>query len=323
MQCILCQPVRLARAIAFRLLYGALSLLFISFVTFIASVNAPGDPATRIAGEKASLDTIARIRHHYGFDRPWLVRYGLYLEHAVEGDFGTSYYGTKEPVADIIARDLPMTIRLATIAMLLAAIVGILLGTTAAVYQNRFGDRSILIFSTLGVTLPNFVLAPILVYIFAMQLNQVAINWQPSYGNDWRALILPVIVLAARPTAMLTRLTRASMIDTLQQEFIRMAVAKGVPPLRLIFRHALRNAILPVITAIGTSFGFLLTGSFVVETFFTLPGIGHAAIEAMRSGDFPTISATVLIAGALFILINMIVDIILPILDPRIREAQV
>jgi ABC-type dipeptide/oligopeptide/nickel transport system permease component len=140
---------------------------------------------------------------------------------------------------------------------------------------------------------------------------------------DFYYYILPVAILAARPMAMLTRLTRASMVETLKQEFIRTAIAKGVPTGRLYFRHALRNAILPVITAIGTSFGFLLTGSFVVERAFTLPGLGSTTIEAIQRGDFPVVGACVLLTGFLFILINLLVDLILPLLDPRIRESQV
>lgn len=316
--------MKLARAIILRLLFGLLSLLFITLVTFIADELAPGDAALVFAGEKATVEQIERIRHLMGLDRPAPVRYVEFLKNAVRGDFGTSYYGTKEPVTDIIKRNLPMTLKIAFAAILLAAIVGITLGTFAAVHQNKIQDRSVLVLSTLGVTIPNFVLAPILVLIFALYLDMLPINWEANLrAPAYMYLILPVIILSARPAAMLTRLTRASMIDTLQQEFIRLAVAKGVPRMRLILRHALRNAILPVVTATGTSFGFLLTGSFVVERFFTLPGLGREVIEAIQQGNVPVIQAGILVTGTMFILINLLVDIILPILDPRIREAQV
>ena len=316
--------MRLARAILLRLAIGVLSLVFVSFVTFVADMAAPGDPALVRAGEKASLETIQRIRHEMGLDRPWPVRYIDFLTKATHGDFGTSYYGTQEPVATTIERDLPMTARIAFSAILLASIIGIALGTVAAVYQSKLADRGILILSTLGVTIPTFVLAPILVYIYCLQLNQLPQTWAVDrVAPVWVYLILPVVVLAGRPAAMLTRLTRASMIDTLQQEFIRTAIAKGVPPFRLVFRHALRNAVLPVITAIGTSFGFLLTGSFVVERFFVLPGLGSETINAIQKGDTPLIQACILITGAMFIFVNLLVDLILPLLDPRIREAQI
>ncbi len=315
--------MRLAKAISLRILFGLLSLLFISFVTFVANAAAP-DAAVVLAGEKATPETVERIRHNMGLDKPWPIRYVRSLNDTVHGEFGTSYYGIKEPVRDILARDIPMTLRLAFCAMLVAAIVGILLGTIAAVFQNRFGDRMVLTFSTLGVTLPNFVLGPLLVYIFCLKLDQLPQSWEVTrVVPDSYYLILPVVVLAMRPGALLTRLTRVSMIETLQQEFIRTAIAKGVPRGSLIFRHALRNAILPVITSIGTSFGFLLTGSFVVERFFILPGLGRETIEAIQTGNTPVLQACILLTGAMFIVVNLLVDILLPILDPRIRESQI
>jgi len=316
--------VRLARAVGFRLLYGLLSLIFITFVTFVANEAAPADPAVIFAGEKASLADVQLIRHRMGLDRPWYVRYGESLWKDAHLDFGNSYYGTQEPVGEILKRDVPLTLRVSLLAILLASAIGIFLGTLAAVYENRFVDRSVLTLSTLGVTLPNFVLAPLLVYVFALRLNYLPQNWEVTrVAPDFFYLLLPVVILAARPMAMLTRLTRASMVDTMRQEFVRMAIAKGVPTFRVIVRHSLRNAILPVITSIGTSFGYLLTGSFVIETIFTLPGIGRETIEAIQARDYPIVQACILVTGMMFVILNMLVDMILPILDPRIREAQV
>lgn len=316
--------MRLARAIILRLLFGLLSLLFITLITFIADELAPGDAALVFAGEKATPAQIERIRHNMGLDRPAHIRYVEFLQKSAQGDFGKSYYGTKEPVTDIIKRNLPMTAKLAFAAILLAALIGVTLGTLAAVKEGRTPDRLVLTASTLGVTIPNFVLAPILVLVFALWLNYLPQNWESELrAPEIYYLILPIVILSARPAAMLTRLTRASMIETLHQEFIRLAVAKGVPRARLIIRHALRNAILPVVTATGTSFGFLLTGSFVVERFFTLPGLGREVIEAIQQGNVPVIQAGIVVTGTMFILINLLVDLVLPILDPRIREAQV
>jgi len=246
------------------------------------------------------------------------------MGHAVQGDFGKSYYGTQEPVSDTLKANLPTTVTIASAAIVLAAFFGILLGTVAAVWENRGADRTILIFSTLGITIPNFVLAPMLGLILAVNMKLLPLNYDPLLSEAlWRYLLLPIVVLSLRPMTMLTRLTRASMVETLKQEFIRLAIAKGLPPFKVIVKHGLRNAILPVITAIGTSFGFLLTGSFVVERAFTLPGIGRAAIEAIQQGDMPVVQACILVTGFLFILINLVVDISLPILDPRIRESAV
>ena len=217
-----------------------------------------------------------------------------------------------------------MTAKLAGLAIVLASGIGIACGTLAAVFQQRLADKVLLSLSTVFVTLPNFVLAPILVYVYCVNLNYLPLTWEiPLRASEFMYLIMPVAILATRPAALLTRLTRQSMIDTLQQEFIKTAVAKGVPRGRLLFRHALRNAILPVITAIGTSFGFLLTGSFVIERFFLIPGLGSTTIEAIQQGNTPVIQACVLLTGAMFIGLNLLVDVALPILDPRIRESQV
>ena len=306
------------------MLFGLISLLFISLVTFMASSFAPGDPARLIAGEKASEEQYLRIRANMGLDAPWPARYGMYISKAVQGDLGQSYYGVHEPVKDILARTLPTTFKIATLAIILAAAVGITLGTIAAIWEAKFTDQAILTVSTLGVTIPNFVLAPILTLIFAVKLDWLPITWEENLrAPEYMYLILPVIALALRPMALLTRLTRASMVETLRQEFIRMAIAKGVPPFRLYVKHALRNAILPSITAIGTSYGFLLTGSFVVETAFRLPGIGQKTILAIQSNDIPVIQACVLVTGCMFVFLNLLVDLVLPVLDPRIRESQV
>ena len=316
--------MRLVRAILLRLGYGALSLLFISLVTFLASNAAPGDPARLLAGEKADEAAVARVRTSLGLDRPWPVRYAEYVGHAAKGDFGTSYYGTREPVADTIKAVLPTTIKLAIYAIVLASLVGIVLGTLASVWEGRFGDKLILGLSTLGVTLPNFVLAPMLVLYFVVQRDMLPLTWEtPMRAPEFYYLALPVTILALRPMALVTRLTRASMIETFRQEFIRMAIAKGVPFGRMVVRHALRNAIVPVLTAIGTSFGVLLTGSFVVETFFLVPGIGSRTIQAILQNDIMVIQACVLVTGALFVGINLLVDLVLPFFDPRIRESQV
>ena len=316
--------MRLVKAILLRLLFGAFSLFFISFVTFVAGEFAPGDPATIIGGEKATQATIQQIRHNLGLDQPWPSRYFRYVNNAVHGDFGVSYYGTHEPVKDILVRTVPMTVKLATQAMVLAAAFGIFFGTLSAVYQRRFADKAILTLSTLGVTTPNFVLGPILVYIFCLKMDRLPLTWQTTLvAPEIYYFILPVVILSSRPAALITRLTRASMIDTLDQEFIRTAVAKGVPRRRLLFKQALRNAMLPVITTIGTSFGFLLTGSFVIERYFLMPGLGSAVIEGIQQINMPVVQAGVLVTGAMFICLNLIVDILQPILDPRIRESQI
>ncbi len=318
--------LRLATNIFFRLFYGALSILFIVFVTFVADEIAPGDAATYLAGEKATQAQVEQMRKEMGLDRPWPVRFGEYLVNLSKGDLGQSFGKTEEPVIDIIKRTLGMTSRIAVLAILLAAGIGLLLGTIAAIKENKAPDRLALGVSTLGVTLPNFVLAPVFVLIFAIWLDVLPGSWQPEsrqVAPQIYYLILPVLVMAARPLATLTRLTRASLIDTLSQDFVRFGVAIGVPPFRLFVLHALRNAILPVITGIGTSFGYLLTGSFIVETFFSIPGIGAEAIRAIREVNGPVLMGCVIVTGTLFILVNLVVDLFQQLIDPRIRESQI
>jgi peptide/nickel transport system permease protein len=308
-----------------RALYGVVSLFFLSLVTFLIDEVAPGDAAmVRMGDKNFTQERYERIKHEMGLDRHWTIRYGEYVGNAVQGDFGESYYGTREPVSEILGSALPMTLRLAVPAIILASFFGIIFGTIAAIKENRPADSGILALSTFGVTIPNFVMAPIMVYIFAHQLDKLPTSWEvPLRGPMAFYLVMPVIIMAARPMATLTRLTRASMIETLQMEFIKLARAKGVPPWRLYMVHGLRNAILPVITAIGTSFGFLLTGSFIVETYYIMPGMGFEAINAIQKGDAPVIMACVMMIGTIFIIVNTVVDLIQPMIDPRIREAQV
>jgi ABC-type dipeptide/oligopeptide/nickel transport system permease component len=312
--------VKLARSLLLRLFYGVISVFFVVLVTFFAAELAPGDVAEQLAGEKASLETIERIRANLGLDQPWPIRLGIYVQNVVTGDLGNSFYGAREPVLKVVTEGLAMTAQVAIFALLFAASIGVFLGSMAAVKENTWLDKVILTVGTFGVTVPNFVLAPLLVYLFAVQLDLLPQTWTVNrVAPDWVYLLLPMIVLAGRPCAMLIRLMRTSMIETLRNDYIVLAVAKGVPKMALYFKHALRNALLPVITAIGSSFGILLTGSFVVERFFNIPGIGRATIEAIQQRDTPVILGCILATGILFVLVNLVVDLLIPILDPRIR----
>jgi len=205
-----------------RLFYGILSLIFISFVVFIADELAPGDAANVLAGDKATAAQLESLRHQMGLDRPWPIRYVEFLGNAAKFDFGKSYFGTKRPVGELLAEKLPLTALIALCAIVVASAVGIGLGTIAGIYRTRPPDTAILLASTLGVTIPTFVLAPIMVYYFSTVKDVLPATWDPNpTAPIWMYLLMPVLILAARPAALLTRLTRASMIETLQQEFIR------------------------------------------------------------------------------------------------------
>lgn len=294
-------------------------------MTFVIAELTPGDAATVMAGEKGASnpEIIERYRKEFGLDRPFLERYGKFLVGAVQLDFGKSWFPPYGEIKGVVLSGLKLTALLAALAISLAALVGVSLGTIAGIWHNKWPDQVATTFSTLGICIPNFVLAPVLVYLFAIQLQALPETWVPNppEGVVWY-LILPVVILSLRPAAVITRLTRASMVDTLSQDFIRTAFAKGVPFWRVMLKHALRNSLVPIVTAIGTSFGYLLTGSFILETFFRIPGLGFKSIDAIYQGDQPIIQATVVLFAMLFILINLIVDVLLPMLDPRIREGS-
>ncbi len=307
----------MARFILQRIGLALLSVWAVCTLTFFIALLAPGDPAELAAGQHSDPATLAHIRHEFGLDKPPLVRYGLYLWNAVHGNLGFSYY-TKEPVTDFIARALPNTALLALTAIVLALGVGILVGVLAALKPNTFLDRFLMTSVLIGVTLPNFVLAPVLISIFALKLG-----WLPVAGwSGPEYLILPAVVLAARPAALIGRMTRASLLETLRQDYIRTARAKGLSPFRIMVRHALKNAFLPVLTTAGVSFGYLLSGSFVVETIFTVPGVGYQSINSVFQRDYSVIQGTTLLLAVVFVTTNLVIDLLYVVLDPRVKALE-
>ncbi len=297
-----------------RLLQAIPTLLLISFLTFIMGFLAPGDPIRMILGEHSDPQAVAQVRRELGLDQPWYVQYGRFVWNALKGDFGISLYN-RRPVGDILRESFPATATLAVLAILLAVAVGIPAGIVAAVWHNRLPDRLSMTGVVLGISVPNFVLATLLILLVSVQWG-----WLPVAG--WGApeyLVLPVLVLAARPSASVARFTRTSMLEVLQQDYIRTARAKGVPERAVILRHALPNALLPVVTVIGNAFGYLLTGSFIVETVFAVPGVGYKSVEAILRRDYPVIQATTLLFAFLFIVVNLVVDLLYTRLDPRVR----
>jgi ABC-type dipeptide/oligopeptide/nickel transport system permease component len=304
----------MVRYVLSRLLQAIPTLLLISFLTFIMGYLAPGDPIRMILGERSDPQAVAQVRRELGLDQPWYVQYGRFVWNAVRGDFGISLYN-RRPVGDIIRESFPATANLAVLAILLAITVGIPAGVVAAVWHNRLPDRLSMAGVVLGISVPNFVLATLLILLVSVRLG-----WLPVAG--WGApeyVVLPVLVLAARPSASIARFTRTSMLEVLQQDYIRTARAKGVPEPFVILKHALPNALLLVVTVIGNAFGYLLTGSFIVETVFAVPGVGYKSIEAILRRDYPVIQATTLLFAFLFIVVNLLVDILYTRLDPRVR----
>jgi peptide/nickel transport system permease protein len=294
-----------------------LSIWAVLTITFFIAYLAPGDPIEQMMGQHSDPVLLAKARHDAGLDKPPMVRYGLYLWNFLHGDLGRSYY-TGEKITDFLARALPNTFLLATTAILLALIVGIIIGLIAAVKPNSFLDRFMMLSVLVGVSVPNFVLGPILILLFALKLG-----WLPVAGwGSPEFLVLPSIVLAARPAALIARMTRSSMIETLKQDYIRTARAKGLSPATVLIKHALKNAFLPVLTTAGVSFGYLLAGSFVVETIFTVPGVGFASIDSLSKRDYTLIQGTTLVIAVVFVTINLLIDLLYAALDPRVKVSE-
>lgn len=311
------------RFLASRLLLAIPTLLAISFLVFFAAYLSPADPVDIILGQRASPESKARTRHEWGLDRPPLVRYADYVGHiAFHADFGRSYQ-TREPVTQTIARGFKNTGLLAVSALVLSLVIGVPLGIASAVYANRWFDRLAMATALTGVAVPSFVLGPVLVLVLAVQLKVLPpIGFSLDTGRvAWGYFVLPTVVLAARSLALIARLTRSAMLDVLAQDYIRTARAKGLSPAKVLWKHALKNAFPPILTVAGTTFGYLLSGSFVVETFFNIPGIGNQSIRSILDRDYPVIQGMTLFLAATFVLVNLAVDVLYGVLDPRARVA--
>jgi peptide/nickel transport system permease protein len=257
-------------------------------------------------------------------DRPPLVRYGEYVWGIVSrGDLGRSFYRNGEPVVDIIKRGFPNTALLAVSALATSLLIGVPLGILAAVYANRAPDRIAMSAALAGVAIPSFVLAPVLVLLFALRLRLLptqGFSLQGRMGIEY--FVLPTLVLAARSAALIARLTRSAMLDVLRQDYIRTARAKGLSTGTVLFKHALKNAFPPILTVAGTTFGYLLSGSFVIERFFRIPGIGDQSISSILQRDYPVIQGMAILLAAIFVLVNLVVDLLYGVLDPRARLTR-
>lgn len=292
------------------------TLWLLSVVTFLMGAAAPGGPVEVMLGQHASPEAVARLKREFGLDRPLPVQYAHWMGGVLRGDFGMSYRD-RQPIGPTLKERYPVTARLALMAAFFAALAGIPLGVTAAVRAGTWVDRFATTVALSGVSVPAFVVLPLLVMVFSLRLG-----WFPvTYEREWWHLILPAIALATRPAALIARMTRAAFLETLGQDYVRTAVAKGVGWQRTVLAHAGRNAVIPILTVLGSSVGYLLGGSFVVETIFGIPGIGEQSINAIPERNYPMIQAVTLLAAAVFISVNLLVDILYGFLDPRLRTA--
>ncbi len=295
----------LAILVAFTVSFISFSLLFLA-----------GDPAAALAGETASGEDIEALRRLYGFDRPLLVQYGEWLFSALRGDFGQSLY-FRLPVSTLIADRLGVTMLLGVCGISFALLTAVPLGVVAAIRPNSLIDRLALFMSVAGQAMPSFWFGLILIVVFAIQLG-----WLPPSGAaTWKHFIMPTIVLGYYAMPAIMRLTRAGMLDVLSSDYIRTARAKGANETRVLFRHALRNAIIPVVSLAAVQMGFMLGGSIVVESIFALHGAGYLAWESIARNDLPTVQALILIFSMFYIVFTFLADVLNAWLDPRMRSS--
>lgn len=308
----------LAKYIFKRLLLLIPVLLGVSFIIFAIMALTPGDPAVMVLGEGAPKEALEKQRELMGLNEPFIVRYLRYLWDALHGDFGRSYR-TNIPVFGEIMTRLPYTVTLASLTILVAAIIGVPLGVLSAVKQYSIMDTSSLAIALTVTSMPEFFLAMLLILLFSIKLG-----WLPMIGMEsWKHLILPVVSNSMATLASLMRMTRTTMLEVIRQDYIRTARAKGASQNTVIYGHALQNALLPVITVIGTNFGFALGGSIVTEQMFTIPGLGTLMINSIRAKDTPMVMAAVLTTAVFASLINLIVDVLYSYVDPRLSSQFV
>ncbi|MDY0393597.1 nickel ABC transporter permease [Virgibacillus halophilus] len=298
----------------FLLLFG------ISFIVFISMFIAPGDPAAIVAGPTASASDLEAVRASMGLDKPVLVQYFDYLAGVFHGDFGYSYQ-TGQSVSDAIISRFPNTFKLGIASMIVAIVIGVITGILSAIKHNSWIDLSSTTVALLGVSIPNFWLGAMLILVFGVNLQLLPVgglSYSVFSAEGIKELILPAITLGTASAALIARMSRSSMLEVIKSDYIRTARAKGVKRRSVVWVHALRNAMIPVITIIGIDFGALLGGTVITEQVFAINGIGRLMIDAIAARDFPIIQGTVLLVAAIFVVVNLVVDIIYALIDPRI-----
>ena len=297
-----------------RVFSAFVTLFVVATLTFFLMYLVPGGPF--LAEKAPSPQTLKALEQKYGLDQPVTVQYGNYMKRLfLKGDLGTSLKMRGQEINDIIRERFPTSAKIGVMAVLVAVCVGIPLGSLAALNRGKWMDNVIMFIATLGIAVPGFVVATVLMFTFGVKLHIL-----PTYGLTTVAhYILPVTALAFYPTAYISRLMRSSMLDVLGQDYMRTARAKGISQFKALFKHALRNAVLPVITYLGPMLSYILTGSFVVEKIFTIPGLGSQFISSITDRDYPLIMGTTIFLAFLLITMNVIVDIAYKIIDPRIK----
>jgi peptide/nickel transport system permease protein len=294
--------------LAFPVLFG------VSLVVFTMIRLIPGDPAQVMAGQAATEEVVREIRESLGLDRPVVVQYALFLGNAARGNLGHSLFN-RAPVIEELAQRFPRTVRLALASMVVASLIGVPAGIISATRHLSWLDSLVMVLALAGVSMPVFWLGLNLILIFAVRLQ-----WLPAIGHEtWSHLILPAVTLGTASAAIIARMTRSAMLEVLRQDYVRTARAKGVAEPTVVQHHALRNALIPVVTVVGLQLGTLLSGAVLTETVFAWPGVGRLLVDAVLARDYPVIQGAVLLIATAFVALNVLVDMVYAALDPRIR----
>ncbi|MBA2448016.1 MAG: ABC transporter permease [Chloroflexi bacterium] len=297
-------------------------LLLVSIVIFSLLHLTPGDPVVVMLGEEATPESRDALRRELGLDRPLPIQYGVWLGRVLQGDLGRSIR-THQPVSEAILQRLPVTLELSLLAMVVSLAIALPAGIVAAVRRNSNADLLSTVFSLLGVSMPNFLLAVLLIYVLSLQLRWLPpigyVNPFEDLGANLKAMIMPSITLGTALAAVVARLTRSALLEVLNQDYVRTAWAKGLRESVIIQRHAMKNSLIPVVTVVGLQLGNLLGSAIVTETIFALPGVGRLVIDSIFQRDFPLVQGVVLYLALIFLLINLLVDLLYAYLDPRIR----
>ncbi len=308
----------MARYLVVRIFQGAIVIFLISVATFVIMRLMPGDPVYLLMGEgevRISEEQIEAIRRRWGLDLPYYQQYLLWVRNMATGSFGVSLIRTGVPVRTMIMEALPVTVELNSYALIVSLIIAIPVGILSALRKNSFLDYSTSIGSALGIAIPNFWLSLMLIVIFSLMLG-----WLPPFGlRSWQGYIMPVVVLATEQMAVLARVMRSSTVEVLTEDYVRTATAKGLGRHTVVMRHAVRNAMLPLITVIGIRIAFLLSGTIVVETIFALPGIGRLFTDAVFRLDYQVVRSLVVLFAVLVVVINILTDLVYALVDPRVR----
>ncbi|NLV36317.1 MAG: ABC transporter permease [Clostridiaceae bacterium] len=296
-----------------RVLLAAVTLWLVATITFALMNLVPGGPF--LSEKTPSEATLKALNEKYGLDQPLIVQYKNYMQKAIQGDFGPSLKQRGRMVKQIITTGFKVSARVGGLSILIAALIGVPLGSVAALNRGKWIDNVIIVFTTSGIAVPSFVVSTVLMLVFSIMLG-----WLPTYGlSSPLHYIMPVAALALYPTSYIARLMRSSMLEVLGQDYMRTAKAKGLSQFAILFKHALRNAILPIITYLGPLIAYTLTGSFVVEKIFTIPGLGSDFISSIINRDYTLIMGTTIFLAFLLITMNLVVDIAYKIVDPRIK----